>query len=110
MKSEYFAGSPENWDSPELNVMEDEPAVTLSLTKQIFLKEKIKMHAELGGDDLLNGFLLKIKTKDLGSKLTVDSRKHLQQSCLLGCRGRQKIIWQGSAPDGTAELLGSPIQ
>lgn len=56
MKTEYFAGRPENWDSPKLNVMGDRPAVTLSLTKQIFLMENIKMHAELGGDDLLNSF------------------------------------------------------
>ena len=39
MKSEYFAGRPEKWD---------QPAVTLSLTKQIFLKKKIKMHGRVG--------------------------------------------------------------
>ena len=49
MKSEYFAGRPEKWDSPELSIMEDQPAVTLSLTEQIFLKKKIKMQAELEG-------------------------------------------------------------
>lgn len=56
MKLEHFAGRPEKWDTPKLNVMEDQPAVTLSLTKQIFLKEKIKMHVEFEEDNLLNGF------------------------------------------------------